>query len=289
MRGVNLTKVCQGRERVFGIMMSANFSSLALAGFLHGNGNHGGRALDEYDPGAYGREIARDYDSRYRSIPDTEAAIHCLTQLAGGGPVLEMGVGTGRLALPLQRLGLEVTGIEGSVEMVDVLRGKPGGKQLKVVVGDFADTRVPGDFSLVVLALHTIFGLPTPARQIRCFANAAEHLAPGGLFVVEARVVHPSDFVDGQAVQSRFSGEDHVELQVQRYDPVSQRMQVSNIHLADGRPVRMNSFSNQYTTPREFDLMARMAGLRLAARWENWEERPFTGSSRRHVSVYEAA
>ena len=104
----------------------------------------------------------------------------------------------------------------------------------------------------------------------------------------EARVVHASDFVDGQAVQSRFSGEDHVELQVQRFDPVSQRMRVSNIHLADGRPVRMNSFSNQYTTPRELDLMARMAGLLLAARWSDWEGGAFTGSSRRHVSVYEA-
>ncbi len=235
----------------------------------------------------YGREIADDYDELYRSIPDTEAAIDRLAILAGGGPVLEMGIGTGRLALPLQSRGLEVAGIEGSTEVLEVLRRKRGGDRLDVVVGDFADTRAPGTYSLVVLALHTVFGLPTPERQIRCFANAAEHLAPGGRFVLEARVVEPSDFVDGQAVQSRFSGDDHVELQIQRYDAVSQRMKVWNLHLADGRPVRVNSFSNQYTTPREFDLMARMAGLRLAERWEDWQGATFTGHSRRHVSLYE--
>jgi len=269
-------------------IMTADGASVAYDRFVPGNGDHRGQGRHKYDPGAYGRGIAEDYDRLYRSIVDTEAAVDRLIALAGGGPVLEMGIGTGRLALPMHRRGLEVAGIEGSTEMVEVLRRKPGGEQVKVVVGDFADTRVPGDFSLVVLALHTIFGLPTPERQICCFANAARHLGRGGRFVVEARVVHASDFVDGQAVQSRFSGEDHVELQVQRFDPVSQRMRVSNIHLADGRPVRMNSFSNQYTTPRELDLMARMAGLLLAARWSDWEGGAFTGSSRRHVSVYEA-
>jgi SAM-dependent methyltransferase len=268
--------------------MTADGASVAYDRLVAGNGDDRAQGRCPYDPGAYGRGIAEDYDRLYRSIVDTEAAVDRLIALARGGPVLEMGIGTGRLALPMHRRGLEVTGIEGSTEMVEVLRRKPGGEQIKVVVGDFADTRVPGDFSLVVLALHTIFGLPTPERQISCFANAARHLGRGGRFVVEARVVHASDFVDGQAVQSRFSGEDHVELQVQRFDPVSQRMQVSNIHLADGCPVRMNSFTNQYTTPRELDLMARMAGLLLTARWQDWEGGAFTVSSRRHVSVYEA-
>ncbi|HWE09526.1 MAG TPA: class I SAM-dependent methyltransferase [Solirubrobacteraceae bacterium] len=243
--------------------------------------------VDGYDPGAYGREIANEYDDLYRAIPDTEESVDRLCALADQGAVLEMGIGTGRLALPLQARGLQVAGIEGSAEMVKVLRSKPGGDQLQIAVGDFADTRLPGTYSLVVLALHTIFGLPTPERQVVCFANAAAHLVPGGHFVLEARVVHPSDFVDGQAVQSRFSGDDHVELQVQRYEPVSQQMHVSNVHLADGRPVRINSFVNQYTSPREFDLMARMAGMRLVDRWEDWRGSAFTAHSRRHISVYQ--
>lgn len=267
-------------------MPASRFSPDGERGTAADRGDHRDAGAD-YDPGAYGREIAPEYDELYRAIPDTDAAVERLAALAGDGPVLELGIGTGRLALPLRARGLDVAGIEGSPEMVDVLRAKPGGDRLEVAVGDFADTRVPGAYTLVVLALHTIFGLPTPERQIRCFANAAAHLAPGGRFVVEARVVHPADFADGQAVQSRFSGGDRVELQVQRYDPVSQRMEVSNVHLSDGRRVRVNSFVNQYTTPREFDLMARMAGLRLVARWEDWEGAPFTGHSRRHVSVYE--
>ncbi len=218
--------------------------------------------------------MASDYDELYRGIPDTEPAVECLVGLAGGGRVLEMGIGTGRLALALSARGLAVSGIEGSPEMVEVLRRKPGGDQLEVVVGDFADTRAPGCYALVVLALHTIFGLPSVDRQIRCFRNAADHLGPGGRFVVEASVVHPADFVNGQAVTSRFSGDDHVELQVQRFDPVSQRMRIANIHLADERAVRINSISNQYTTPREFDLMARLAGLRLASRGRTGRGRP---------------
>jgi SAM-dependent methyltransferase len=241
----------------------------------------------DYDAGAYGRDIADDYDELYDAVPDTDAAVQRLASLAGRGPILELGIGTGRLALPLQARGFEVSGIEGSQEMLDVLRSKPGGEAIPVVVGDFSEAELPRRFALVVLALHTIFGLPTPDDQIRCFRNAARHLVPGGRFVVEARVVDPADFADGQAVQSRFSGPESVELQIQRYDAVTQRMQVTNVHLADGREVRLNSYVNQYATPREFDLMARIGGLRLRERCEDWEGRPFTAASRRHVSVYE--
>lgn len=246
-----------------------------------------GAGPDAYDPGAYGRAVAEDYDELYGAVPDTDAAVERLASLAQGGAVLEMGIGTGRLALPLRDRGLEVAGIEGSEEMVAALRAKPGAEDLRVVVGDFAEARLGEGFALVVLAMHTIFGLPTPEHQIRCFSNAARHLRPGGCFVIEARVVDPSDFADGQAVQSRFSGAERVELQVQRYDAVTQRMHVTNVHLADGREVRLNSFVNQYTTPREFDLMARIAGLRLRERRADWSGAPFTASSRRHVSVYE--
>lgn len=242
--------------------------------------------VSSYDPGAYGRAMADEYDSLYQAVPETDEAVARLARLSEGGPVLEMGIGTGRLALALQARGIEVAGIEGSPEMVDQLRAKPGGSDIPVTLGNFADAEVDGQFTVVVLALHTIFGLPTPDDQIRCFENAAQHLEPGGVFVIEARVMDAGDFAGGQAVAPRFSDEHQVELQVQRFDLVTQRVEVTNVHLSDAG-VRLNSYVNQYTTPREFDLMARIAGLRLRNRWEGWRGEPFTAHSRRHVSVYE--
>jgi SAM-dependent methyltransferase len=241
-----------------------------------------------YDPAAYGRAVAEDYDSLYRTVPGTAETVAALADMSGGGPILEMGIGTGRLALPLCERGIEVAGIEGSEEMVEQLRGKPGGEDIPVVIGDFAEARVEGEFAVVVLALHTIFGLPSPERQIDCFENAARHLRPGGVFVIEARVIDPADFKGGQALEPRFADTEQVELQVQRFDPVTQRVDVTNVHLSS-TGVRLNSYVNQYSTPREFDLMARIAGLRLRERWEDWLHEPFTAHSRRHVSVYERA
>lgn len=241
-----------------------------------------------YDPAAYGEEIAADYDALYGTIPDTAEAVQCLAELAVEGPLLEMGIGTGRLALPLAERGLAVHGIEGSQSMVDELRAKPGGAQLPVTVGSFADTRVEGEYALVLLALHTIFGLPSQDDQIRCFENAERHLAEGGVFVVEATVLDPAVLERGQAVLPRFASSDRVELQVLRCDAVTQQVETTNIHLSnDG--VRLNGFTNQYTPPRELDLMARLAGLRLRERWGSWTREPFTARSTRHVSVYERA
>lgn len=244
------------------------------------------RPAEAYDPAAYGRAVAQDYDSLYKTVPQTEETVGLLAELSDGGAVLEMGIGTGRLALPLQERGIDVAGIEGSPEMVEQLRAKPGGDDIPVVIGDFAESRVDGEFAVVVLALHTIFGLPTPDHQIRCFKNAARHLSPDGVFVIEARVIDPSEFQGGQAVQPRFAGPEQVEIQVQSFDAVSQRVEVTNVHLSNAG-VRLNSYTNQYTTPREFDLMARLAGLRLRDRWEGWNREPFTAQSRRHVSLYE--
>jgi len=239
-----------------------------------------------YDPAAYGRAVAEEYDSLYRTVPETAETVAALADMSNGEPILEMGIGTGRLALPLRARGIEVAGIEGSEEMVEQLRAKTGGGDVPVVIGDFAEARVEGEFAVVVLALHTIFGLPSPEQQIRCFENAARHLRPGGVFVIEARVIDPADFKGGQALAPRFADTEQVELQVQRFDAVTQRVDVTNIHLSGGG-VKLNSYVNQYATPREFDLMARIAGLRLRERWEDWLHEPFTAHSRRHVSVYE--
>jgi hypothetical protein len=138
----------------------------------------------------------------------------------------------------------------------------------------------------VVLALHTIYGLPSHDEQVRCFVTAAEHLLAGGVFVVEASLVDPTAFRDGKAVRPRFRSADRVELQVMEYDSVSQRMEVTNVHLSGDGGVRLNSFTNQYSTPREMDLMARLGGLRRRERWGGWDRQPFTAASVKHVSVY---
>ena len=240
---------------------------------------------EAYDPSAYGRDIAGDYDALYAAIPDTEAAVACLAALAREGPVLELGIGTGRFALPLAARGLDVHGVEASEEMVGELRRKPGGAQIPVRVSSFDDYALEQRFSLVVLALHTIYGLPTRERQVRCFETAARHLLPDGAFVIEASLLDVGAFRAGQALRPRFASAGHVELQIHRYDPVSQHLDWTNVHLSNAG-VRLNSGRNLYASPHEFDLMARIAGLRLRERWSGWSREPFTADSTRHVSVY---
>lgn len=243
--------------------------------------------FSSYDPAAYGEAIAPDYDALYNSVPDTEEAVECLAELTAGGALLEMGIGTGRLALPLRERGVEVHGIEASVAMVAELRKRPGGADIPVDVGSFADTEVSGKrFAVVVLALHTIFGLPDHDQKIRCFANAERHLDDGGVFVVEATVLDTGAFRAGKAVIPRFTDQERVELQVLRYDAATQDVETTNVHLSnDG--VRVNGFRNSYASPQELDLIARLGGLRLRERWSAWTREPFSGSSTRHVSIYE--
>jgi SAM-dependent methyltransferase len=238
-----------------------------------------------YDPTAYGARIADDYDRLYDGMLDTDAAVDCLAQLAGEGPVLELGVGTGRLALPLAERGLSVHGVESSPAMIDQLRSRPGGAAIDVVLGDFAEVRVPGPFTLVVLALNTIFALPSQDAQVACFENAASHLRPGGRFVVEAWVPDPTRFVGGAAVTVRRLQDDHVSLDVARLDPVGQRMETTQVSLRDG-DVRLYPANHRYAWPSEIDLMARLAGLALESRWSGWDRSPFTEASASHVSVY---
>lgn len=242
-----------------------------------------------YDPAAYGEHVAADYDALYSTIPDTDEAVACLADLADGGSVLEMGIGTGRLALPLRGRGIGVHGIDASRAMIEELQQRPGGDEIPVSVGSFAETGVDGKrFSVVVLALHTIFGLPTQEEKVRCFANAERHLDDGGVFVVEATVLDVGAFRRGQAVVPRFASSDQVELQLLRYDAATQVVDVTNVHLSnDG--VRLNGFKNVYASPQELDLMARLGGLRLRERWSDWTREPFTSASERHVSLYERA
>ncbi len=238
-----------------------------------------------YDPTAYGTEIASEYDELYDDMFETDSAVACLTELAGDGPVLELGIGTGRLALPLVQTGLEVHGIEASEEMVTLLRAKPDGADIPVVVGDFAEVTVPGTFSLVILAVNTIYALPDQDAQARCFANAAAHLAPGGRFVLDAWVPDLSQFGDGPSVRPRSVSDKRVALVLAEHDPVQQRINTTQVHLRESG-VRLHAVNHRYAWPSELDLMARLAGLRLQARWGGWDKSPFVATSTTHVSVY---
>ncbi|GHH69032.1 methyltransferase [Streptosporangium violaceochromogenes] len=237
-----------------------------------------------YDVSAYGRAIADVYDSTVAEA-STESAVKRLHALAQGSPVLEFGIGTGRLALPLAARGLTVAGIDGSAEMVEVLRAKPGGDRIPVTMGDFAATRVEGEFGLVVLAINTIFALPSQEAQIACFGNAAAHLRPGGRFVVEAWVPDLAAFHNGTALRVLSLSEDGVLAEAARLSPAEQVMYTTKVRMTSGG-LRLLPANHRYAWPSELDLMARLAGMEREHRWADWSGAPFTDDSRAHVSVY---
>lgn len=238
-----------------------------------------------HDPTAYGASIADEYDTLYEGVMDTQVAVDRLAQLAAGGPVLELGIGTGRLALPLAARGLEIHGVEASPAMVERLRTKPGGADIPVVLGDFTDVSVPRSFSLVVLAFNTIFALPGEDAQLACFRTAARHLRPGGRFVVEAWVLEPGRFVDRARVSVRHLTADRLSLDTALVEGGGERMQTVQVVFGEQGP-RLFPANHTYAGPRELDLMARAAGFEREERWAGWDRRPFDLASRGHVTVY---
>lgn len=235
------------------------------------------------DPGLFGRLWADGYDAG--SSPDPGPAVDFLAGLAGGARVLELAIGTGRVALPLAARGLTVEGVEASPEMVALMRAKPGGADLSVVVGDMADVPVAGPFGLVYLVFNTLFNLVDAGRQADCFRNVARVLAPGGAFVVEAFVPDPADFDRDEQIQVREVTEDAVTLRVHRYDRPAQRF-VRQTIVVDGGGVHLKPFAMRYCWPEQIDQMAARAGLRLTGRYADWHRQPFDHGSRSHVSVY---
>jgi SAM-dependent methyltransferase len=240
-----------------------------------------------FDAAEYGRHISGVYDALVDSAfaTDTEATVTLLAELARGGPVLEFGIGTGRLALPLARRGIEVCGIEGSAEMLDQLRGKPGGADIRVVVGDFASASLDSTFALVVLVANTVFALPSQDAQVQTFRNAAAHLRPGGQLVIEAWVPDVGDFRAGRALRVVSISDRRVVLEAAELDPVDQHMRTTKLFCG---PDGLLAFpaNHRYAWPAELDLMAQLAGLKRAQRWEDWRRRPYSATSRHHVTVY---
>jgi len=233
---------------------------------------------------SFGEEVAEEYDDVPRG--DEIAAVAFLERLAGRGPALELAVGTGRIALPLAARGIRVDGVDISPAMVAQLRAKPGGDQISVTIGDFADVPVPGTYRLIFVVFNTMFNLLTQEDQVRCFENVAAHLTDDGSFVIEAGVpnflyrLRNDQYVDAEAI-----GVGEVRLDVARHDPVKQLLEESHVSLSR-EGVRLNPIVTRYAWPSELDLMARIAGLRLKERWGGWNREPFTSTSSNCVSVY---
>ncbi len=243
--------------------------------------------MEDYGPETYGDRIAEVYDEWYADAAflETEASIELLAELAGEGSVLELAIGTGRLALPLAKRGIEVHGIDASEAMVAKLREKPGGDQIPVTMGDFAEVDVDGSYRLVFVAFNTLFALLTQEDQLRCFTNAAAHLSDDGIFLIDVFVPDVTRFDRGQRFQTNSVSTTEVNLDASRHDPLAQR--VDSVHVVlteDG--TRLYPVNLRYAFPSELDLMARVAGLELKDRWGGWSREPFTASSVRHVSVY---
>ena len=239
--------------------------------------------------GYFGEDVAATYDDGFEdqfdpAVIDVTAGV--LAGLAGNGRALELAIGTGRIALPLAARGVEVHGIDLSRAMVARLRAKPGGDAITVAVGDIATTRVDGTFSLVYLVFNTIMNLTTQDAQVACFRSAAAHLEPGGCFVVEVGVPELRRLPPGQsAVPFQVSS---TRWAFDLYDTATQAMSSNYVTVTDGRG-EYRSIPFRYVWPSELDLMARLAGMRLRDRWEDWTRTPFTGDSREHVSVWEKA
>ncbi|MDQ6898410.1 MAG: class I SAM-dependent methyltransferase [Candidatus Dormibacteraeota bacterium] len=233
---------------------------------------------------SFGEDAAEIYDAEARG--DELSTVALLAELARGGPALELAVGTGRIALPLTAQGVRVDGVDLSPAMVAKLRAKPGGEQLSITMGDFADVPVEGAYQLIFIVFNTLFNLLTQDDQVRCFENVAGHLTDDGLFVVEAFVPSfLSRLRDDQYVDAEKVAVDGVVFDVGRHDPVTQRLDESHVVLSPAG-LRCWPVVTRYAWPSELDLMARIAGLRLKDRWGSWEREPFTSTSRNHVSVY---
>jgi SAM-dependent methyltransferase len=248
------------------------------------------RIVDGYDDTTYGRAFADVYDDWYAGISDIDTTVTDLVRLAGDGPVLELGVGTGRLAIPLAERAprLAIVGVDASDEMLDRLRARPHPATLVVQRGDMVDDLPDGPFALAFVAYNTIFNLLTAERQQACFAAVAERLTPGGRFAVEAFVPDEPPR-DGDHVEVRTLAADRVVLSISRHDAPTQRADGQFVELTERDGVRLRPWSIRYASPAELDGMALQAGLQVEHRWEAFGGVHFRASSSRHVTVYRTA
>ena len=235
------------------------------------------------------RAVAKHYEARWPELFEpgvVDPVVRFLAGLAGTGAALELGIGTGRIAIPLSRRGVRVHGIDLSPDMVVQLRAKAGTDDIGVTIGDFATTRVAGTFRLAYLVRNTITNLTTQDDQVACFGNVAAHLEPGGCFVIEVYIPQLQRLPPGETIHAFTVTPTH--LGFEEYDVASQIAFSHHYWVVDGQ-LETLSAPFRYVWPSELDLMARLAGMTLRERWSDWSRAPFTSDSRTHVSVWEKA
>jgi SAM-dependent methyltransferase len=239
------------------------------------------------DDGYFDERVAARYDESSAEMFDpavVDPVVDFLVELAGDGRALELGIGTGRIALPLAQRGVPVHGIELSKAMAARLRQKPGGEDIGVTIGDFSTATVDGTFSVAYLVFNTISNLTTQAAQVACFRNVAAHLEPGGCFVIEVGIPNLQRLPPGETMRVFHAGETH--WGIDEFDVANQGLISHHFELVDGRFERL-SMPFRYTWPAELDLMAELAGMSLRERWSGWKREPFTSDSCKHVSIWE--
>jgi SAM-dependent methyltransferase len=240
-----------------------------------------------HDEGYFGEDVASAYDESSAEMFDpavVDPAVDLLAELAGDGRALELGIGTGRIALPLSQRGVPVHGIELSKAMAAKLHEKPGGEKIGVTIGDFATTTVDGTFAVAYLVFNTIGNLTTQEAQVACFRNVAAHLEPGGCFVIEVGIPALRRLPPGERFHVFGASEDH--WGVDEYDVAVQGLVSHHFNLVDGK-LELSSIPFRYVWPAELDLMAQLAGMSLRERWSGWKREPFTNESDKHVSIWE--
>ncbi len=233
--------------------------------------------------------IAQRYEVLWPELFDAsvvDPAVNFLVDLAGTGPALELGIGTGRIALPLNRRGVRVHGIEMSPAMVAQMKAQQGASDVGVTMGDFATVTVAEKFTLVYLLRNTITNLTTQDEQVECFRNAAAHLEPGGCFVIENYIPDLQRLPPGETMHVFTATPTHVGIG--EYD-VAAQIEVSHHYWVIDGQLKTFSSPHRYVWPSELDLMARFAGMVLRERWSGWNRAPFTSESRNHISVRQKA
>ncbi|MDP2324902.1 MAG: class I SAM-dependent methyltransferase [Gammaproteobacteria bacterium] len=233
----------------------------------------------------YGDKYAAVYDDLFANRDDVSLVTAVLHELAGNGDIIEFGVGTGRLAIPLSQRGHRVYGVDNSQVMLDALKAKPGSQSVTPVLGDFGTVAVGKPVALVFSAFSTIYLLGTPEAQLQNFRNAAAHLAVGGRFIVEAFVHDRTRFINNQQVVATEIGESHATVQISLLEPAKQIIRTQQMTFT---PAGISFLPNRlrFIYPAEMDLMAQLAGMALEYRWRDWERRPFEASSTNQIAVY---
>jgi SAM-dependent methyltransferase len=241
--------------------------------------------MDGYGPESYGEHFADVYDEWYGDVSDVTASVAGVAELAAGGPVLELGVGTGRIAIPLAVRGLEIVGVDASPAMLDRLRRKDGGSAVTLIEADMADPPVTaGYFTVAFAAFNTFFNLADEASQISCVTNVVGALRPGGCLAIEGFVPPAEGLADG-GVSVRDITTDRAVLSASRHDADSQMIRGQHIEISS-EGIRMRPWMLHYRTPTQLDEMMTAAGLSLERRTRDWAGTPWTDTSDTHVSVY---